>query len=299
MAAVETAKPFDTTPIASSLEFRKRNRIVPDFVDAAWGSTSLKVTASGGTSINIANGRAVIQGALYELTSGPMNLAVAANGGGSNRTDYAVLTYDSAHDPGVYSRVLTGTALTRADTGVWDCPIATWQKTPAGAIVNLVDMRPLRGAPVLPCLSTARPQLPTMGQLAYEVDTDRYIRWNGSTWDVLLEDTGWVDMAVPWPTAWNKVATTAARRKNGVVYLTLQLQRVGSAYPKSDADGTILAQLPAGMRPTHHFEYFTGQFTAGITIRIGIHADGTIVADDPDKDVPNGSFLRFSCSFAI
>lgn len=146
--ATEYAAPFTGSPITSSLQFRRRNRPAsPDGIDADFGSTAGAVSASGGTSVDIQNMRAIVQGALYELTAGPLNLAVAANGGGSNRYDIAVLTYDDTHTPGVYSRIIQGTAgaglpaLTNNLDGVWDVPLAHWEKTPAGVITNLVDRR--------------------------------------------------------------------------------------------------------------------------------------------------------------
>lgn len=146
--ATEYAAPFEDEPIATALQFRRRNRPTsPDGVDANVDATDLEVASTGGTSVDIADGRAIVQGALYELSGGPLNLAVAANAGGSNRFDIAVLTYDASHDPGVYARVIQGTAgaglpaLGDDEDGVFDFPLAHWEKTPAGAITNLVDRR--------------------------------------------------------------------------------------------------------------------------------------------------------------
>lgn len=154
--ATEYAAPFgapSSTTIATSQQFRDRNRfMLPDGIDAdvstTSGAGSGAVSDGGaGTSVNIQNVSAVVQGARYELSAGPLNLAVAANGGGSNRFDIVCLTYDASHNPGVYCRIVQGTpgaglpALTHNNTGVWDFPLYHYEKTPAGAIVNLVDRR--------------------------------------------------------------------------------------------------------------------------------------------------------------
>lgn len=147
--ATEYAAPFAGTMIATSQQFRDRNKMLgPDGIDADVTATSGAVSDGGaGASVNIQNIAALIQGSMYQLTAGPMNLAVAANGGGSNRFDIVCLTYDASHSPGIYVRIVQGTpgaglpALTHNASGVWDFPLAHYEKTPAGAITNLVDRR--------------------------------------------------------------------------------------------------------------------------------------------------------------
>lgn len=147
--ATEYAAPFAGTAIATSQQFRDRNKMLGP--DGIWGdptSTAGQVSDGGsGASINIQNMTAIVQGSMYQLTAGPLNLPVAANGGGSNRFDIVALTYDAAHSPGIYARIIQGTpgaglpAMTFNSSGVWDHGIAHYEKTPAGAIVNLVDRR--------------------------------------------------------------------------------------------------------------------------------------------------------------
>lgn len=147
--ATEYAAPFAGTTIATSQNFRDRNKMLgPDGIDAIPTSTAGAVSDGGsGASINIQNLTAMIQGSMYQLTGGPLNLPVAANGGGSNRFDIVALTYDQSHSPGIYARIIQGTpgaglpAMTFNASGVWDHGIAHYEKTPAGAIVNLVDRR--------------------------------------------------------------------------------------------------------------------------------------------------------------
>lgn len=147
--ATEYAAPFAGTTIATSQQFRDRNKMLgPDGIDALPTDTAGAVSDGGaGTSINVQNMTAIVQGSMYQLSGGPLNLAVAANGGGSNRFDIVALTYDASHSPGIYCRIIQGTpgaglpAMTFNASGVWDHGIAHYEKTPAGAIVNLVDRR--------------------------------------------------------------------------------------------------------------------------------------------------------------
>lgn len=146
--ATEYAAPFSGTAITTSQQYRDRHRPAQwDFVDDNVGGTSLAVTNAANVNVNIANGNAIVQGASYALTAGPAVLAVAANGGGSNRFDVVCLTYDASHNPGVYLRIVQGVAgsgmpaLNRSATGVWDMPLAHYEKQPGGNIVNMVDRR--------------------------------------------------------------------------------------------------------------------------------------------------------------
>src|SRR5689334_24629467 len=124
--ATETAVPFVGSAITTSQQYRDRYRPTqPDMIDASYGSTALAVANSGNTAVTVQNGGALVQAARYDLTSGPLSLSVAANGGGSNRFDIVCLTYDSSHSPPVYARIVQGTAgaglpaLTNSATGVW------------------------------------------------------------------------------------------------------------------------------------------------------------------------------------
>lgn len=151
--ATETAIPFAGSAIATSQQYRDRYRwSIPDGIDApvslVSGSGSGAVSDGGaGGSVNVQNVSAIVQGARYDLTGGPLNLPVAANGGGSNRYDIVCLTYDAGHSPAVYCRIVQGTpgsglpALTHNASGVWDFPLYHYQKTPAGAITGLTDRR--------------------------------------------------------------------------------------------------------------------------------------------------------------
>ena len=148
MAGTETAVPTLTSVIPPATAYRDRHRPAqPDMVDDAYGGTGLQVTNAADVAVNVANGGAVVQGTRYDLTGGPMVLAVNPNPGSANRYDIIALTYDNSHNPPVYLRTIQGVsgagmpALTNSWTGVWDFPIAHYEKQPGGSLVNLRDRR--------------------------------------------------------------------------------------------------------------------------------------------------------------
>jgi hypothetical protein len=148
MAATETAVPTLVSVVPTAATYRDRYRPTqPDMIDDGYGGTGLQVSNAADVAVSVANGGAIVQGTRYDLTGGPASLTVAANTGAANRYDVICLTYDSAHNPPVYLRTVAGTAgaglpaLTNSATGIWDFPIAHYEKQPGGALINLRDRR--------------------------------------------------------------------------------------------------------------------------------------------------------------
>jgi len=147
----ETAVPFAAatgTALTTLQQYRDRiSATQPDMIDAADGADPLKVTlATGG--VNVANGGAIVEGVRYDLTGGPLFVPAAA-AGAANIFNVVVLTLDTTHNPIVYLRNIAGTSggalttatLTNSGTGVWDFPLAHYERQPGGALVNLKDRR--------------------------------------------------------------------------------------------------------------------------------------------------------------
>lgn len=199
--ATETAMPTTTSNIATLQQYRDRYRpFQPDIIDDAIGGGALAPTTNGTTTVSLANGGAVVQGCRYDLTSGPMVFTPAANGGGSNRFDIVCLTFDASHTPVVYSRIVQGTvgaglpALTNSLTGVWDFPIAHFEKTPAGTIVNLRDRRKFSdglgetlGSDDTNGTNNAGwfPPSPKVGQCQRFWPSRAIWQWNGTIWEYI------------------------------------------------------------------------------------------------------------------
>jgi hypothetical protein len=147
----EVAVPFGAatgTALTTLQQYRDRIRPTqPDMVDAADGMDPLKVTLTT-AGVNVANGGAIVNGARYDLTGGPLFVPAAA-AGAANIFNVVVLTMDTSHTPIIYLRNIAGTSggglasatLTNSTTGVWDFPIAHYERQPGGGLVNLKDRR--------------------------------------------------------------------------------------------------------------------------------------------------------------
>jgi hypothetical protein len=144
----ETAMPTLYTSINTAQQYRDRYRpTVPDMIDDTYAGGSL-LCAISGTNITVALGGAIVQGARYDLTTTPLTLAALA-AGAANIFQIVCLTYDISHTPPVYARILGGTSggaistvpLNGSLTGVWDFPLAHFERQPAGTLVNLRDRR--------------------------------------------------------------------------------------------------------------------------------------------------------------
>lgn len=170
-------------------------------------ANDLKVTAPGGLIARVAPGRCAIQGT--EATAGGMqgpylcandanvDLAIAPTAAGQLRVDLIVARInDAAYSGAVNSftlEVVQGVPAAAAPAepaapastlvlARIDVPAA------AGAIVagNITDRRLFTAAAggIVPCTSTSRPGTPYQGQVVYEADTDRLVRWDGAAWRI-------------------------------------------------------------------------------------------------------------------
>jgi hypothetical protein len=198
MAATEVATPTLSSLTPTTSAYRTRySPHQPDMVDGALGGSTLQVTNSGDTAVNIANGGAVVQALRYDLTGGPMVLAVDTNPSVGNRFDIIALTYDASHSPPVYLRTIKGKAgtglpaLTNSTSGVWDFPLAHYEKQQNGSLVNLRDRRKFgdgAGGTVGSDDATGTsgvgwfPPAPVIGQTQRFLPTGNAYTWNGTAW---------------------------------------------------------------------------------------------------------------------
>lgn len=196
-----TNKPISGSAIATIAEWREFARLLaPDGVDGDHGSSALQVSVNvNGTSVDVANGKATVQGTRVEVTAGPENRTTNANGGGSGRPDRLVLQRASATGA-VTIVVKEGTAgaaappaLTQSDTGTWEVPLARWVRAAGGGITNLVDERQFIGPSGTTVLNdaaitdavklTALIPNPRKGQRVLTLTSGKEYRWSGSFWE--------------------------------------------------------------------------------------------------------------------
>jgi hypothetical protein len=272
-----------------------------DGIAAAPGSGILTAAASGATvrGVDLAAGTALVRGHWYN-NSATLTLASSANAAGSARIDRLVLRLNRSANT-IAATVLAGTAgsgqppaLTDNATTT-DRPLWKWTVAPgATAVTGLTDERQYLANPLRPCTSANRPYDPQTGDLAVETDTGNVIRYSGSAWTALADDTGWV--TVPTQSGWAADAANPlrVRRVGAVVHFRGVVNRTGSTLPATTDDSGV-ATLPAGCRPANWHYYGTWMFPGACLMRIG--TDGDVRLRTHSDDVPVGRALYLSTTF--
>ena len=107
----------------------------------------------------------------------------------------------------------------------------------------------------------------TAGDLGYQTDTGTLYTYDGTSWETLVGDTGWITPTLLNSWVVSGGTTVKYRRLNGVVYI------VGRV---TDGSGTIF-NLPVGFRPTLRAVLQVADGTASATT--------TRIIVDPSGDV--------------
>lgn len=279
--------------------------------DGIYGSPfdDTPVVAGAGLQVLIQpNFYASLRGFLWQSGSAEVPLAIASNNlTAGTRFDWIVLRLDRA-DWTVRAAVRQGTpaagrpALVRDqfDTGVYEIPLALVE-VPVGAS-SLVDAN----ISPYPLYIGSRIRFDTgldepgaaPGALRWNVNG--YDSFDGTRWNPVLRDTGWINLGLDWLGSWSKGGgdTCAAKLKNGIVTVKISAKRVATL-GRADQDGSRLVTLPDGMRPVGHPAYGTGQFSSGDSVRLDVYTTGGVYAIFPTTDVPVGAYLRAGITFAI
>jgi hypothetical protein len=268
----EFSAPFDGSPIATELQWSRQAR--------RWGldgvhtndptATTLKVTASGTSTVLVAVGGAFVNGFYYENSSNK-TLNVPANAGGSARVDLVVLRADMSANKVSAEYKTGGTSaptLTQDEAGVWEIPLAQCTVAAGASVVtsaNTVDRRYLTGRSVLPAVSGARPPA-LKNQLL--VDGGKLYLGDGATWQWMA--TQGIDDSTYTP-VWNSAATVINWGSGSVnlgryqavgkrVDVTIQLTPAGNPAAYTDP---IQVTLPPGLPcTTDHRSTFQWVFTS-------------------------------------
>jgi hypothetical protein len=196
---------------------------------------------------------AVIRGHAWYSGTTEFTKPITANTSGQTRTDLAVLRLSrSSFD--VTVEVLAGTPGASAPTptqdsppnGVWELPLAE-VTVPTAATTVTADAVKNRtwylSDPTYLCDTEASRPPHRYGRQIKQLDTNTDYLSTGTTWQVLREDTGWVDA----PPATGYTTGVAVRRKNGLVTMQVAVQRTGAAV--ADTVDSPIATIPAGHRP--------------------------------------------------
>ena len=244
----------------------------------------------------------------YQWYSGATDYthAIAANTSGSTRVDRVVLRLDrsnwtlrTAIRQGTPGAGMPSLVQDTGDTGVYEIPLATVTILNNASSVTVARAELWLGSRVRPCTSSTRPTVPRRGEIAFETDTGDWIGWTGTTWARLYDYSGSVALG-PGYTAWEHYATNRAVARGGVVTLRLAVMRVsGGTFQTVDPDGSMIATVPAGLRPIGIHQYFAAVFHNDALTRIEIRTDGQVWVSPPSKDVPGGTKLVQTCTYTI
>ncbi|WP_420032225.1 hypothetical protein ACN2WE_05025 [Streptomyces sp. cg28] len=268
----EFSAPFDGASITTELQWSRMAR--------RWGldgvhtndpnDSTLKVVASGASTVLVSPGGAFVNG-FYYLNDTTKTLNVPANAGGTARVDLVVLRASMSANSVTAVYKTGGTSaptLTQDEAGVWEIPIAQCTVAAGSSVVaaaNTVDRRYLTGRGVLPAVPGSRPPA-AKNQLL--VDSGKLYLGDGASWQWMA--TQGVEDATYTP-VWNSASTTinwgsgstnigryqAVGRR---VDVTIQLIPTGNPPEYTEP---IQVTLPPGLPCTSSFRsLFTWNFTS-------------------------------------
>jgi len=259
----------------------------------AVGSSFTGSLNAGTRSAVLASGAALIRG-FYVSAETATSTAISA-ASTQNRIDRLVLRLDRSAG-GAASSSPQLPALTRSLTGTWDLPICHWTSGSTGALTGLTDDRYLLGALPLAFMSTSRP-LATIPGIGIETDTGRILVADGTNWDLVSEDTGWVN--VPLLGNWAVGGfTPQVRRINQICYYRGSVLRTTNALGTSNTDNNLGA-LPAGFIPagTHNYMAMTSS-TNYVRIQLQ-QTSGAVAIVDQSAAVGVGSAVYLDTVYMV
>ena len=209
-------------------------------------------------------GAALIRGVYTEGTS-DTSVSIPAPSG-QDRIDRLVLRLDrtaSTAADWVTAVVLTGTpgtspqppALTQTTDGLYDIPISRWTSSANGTLGGFADERVIAAAAPVEFNSWGRPPA-DLRRVGFERNTGNVLWADGTSWRVLSEDTGWVNLALSGATAgpnansWSNNNISRVRIRDRHVHLRLALRRWNNyGLGLTDVNGSVPFILPSQFRP--------------------------------------------------
>lgn len=247
---------------------------------------------SGARTVSIATGSALVRG-FY--TNNPAATATAVpTASAGDRVDRLVLRLDrtAVTAPNWIKLVIiqgtsgstTPPAVQASDTGSWDLQICRWTTKADGTLTGLVDERVELGGSFVVFKSTLRPSA-SPPRLGLESDTQRLLYADGSAWNPIVYDSGWVTVT---PTGHWGVGgfTPQVRRRDQTCYLRGSMARTVDILHAGDVNspmGTLSADFyPLG---THNWGSLTSTPSAG-PVRLQVGTAGQLALVDLGTDIP-------------
>lgn len=284
--------------------------LAPWASDGVFQSASDVVYAnSSGLQVFVrADKRGIVQNHAWYSGSTDTALTLAANSSGSTRTDTVVLRLDrSTWD--VRAAVRQGTPGAGAptlqrdtgDTGLWEIPLAdVTVANGAGSVASsAVYSRPLlQSAAVRACnLITDVQAVLAPGDIVYEASTGRWIGWTAAGGTLLVEDTGYSNLAITG--YWTAGSfTPQVLRRNGWAYLRGSINRKTATLQSTDTNSPI-GTIPAAYRPvgTHNWASVT---SAMGHVRLQVdYATGALAIVDLSSDITVGRVVYLDTSWPV
>lgn len=273
----QTSGPFDGTDLDEAGWDLMLAKLV-DGVHGVPGSSLLNATVSATTrGVDFAAGTASAAGHWYR-NSATLTKTSGANAAGSARIDRGVLACDLTANT-VTIEVVAGTAGSGQPPALADTstlkqrPLWKWTVGPgASAVTALTDERQWMGTLIRPCTSSNRPYAPATGDVAGEIDTGRLIRWAGSEWVSLNQDTGYADLTLNVSGGVTQGGVTLAGRViNGIAYLKGTVDIGPIIVPTG---GLRIANLPGYLQPTKTIQILVYQ-DGGTLLLAAAYASGS------------------------
>lgn len=267
--------------------------------DGVYGSPAdgQVVTTGAGLTVTVRPGvYASVRGHAWTSGTTGATLAIAPNASGQTRTDRVVLRLDRSAWT-VRSVVLEGTPgsgapdLTRntGDTGVYEVLLAAVTVLSGAASVSVTRAELYVGSRTRPCTSTTLPLSPAPGEQALETDTGILRMWTGSTWIVLYQDSGEIALGTGY-NSWVSSGGNVGRLLNGIVTLRIAMRRI-TPLAVTNTGGSMVATVPALLRPRLPNHYFGAQFSGGHAARVEVRTNGEIWVRAVSETVPTNNEL--------
>ncbi len=279
MAQESWPSPGHNSRAVTDLEYEKVAAHFSD--DGIYGTPADTAVVSAGTGLAV-NIRADVHGSLrgHGWTSGTDGdtLAVSANISGQTRIDRVVLRLDRS-DWTVRAVVKGGTpgagapALTQStgDTGTYEIPLADVSILSGAGSVTVTRRELYVGTRLRPGTSATRNPVPVVGEEVYETDTGITRQWNGSSWRVVHEDAGELNVNHPLSN-WAITVDSILEPKNGGVYFRPGSFRRAAGTLSASADSRLPVLIPSRyVHPTRD-QYIIGYITGAQICRMQIYS---------------------------
>lgn len=261
------------------------------------------VTAGTGLTVTVRSGvYGSLRGHAWYSGSSDVTLSIDSNSSGSTRIDRVVLRLDrstwnvtAAVKKGTPGSGVPALTQTTGDTGTYEIPLAEVNLLSGASSVTVARKELYTGTRIRPCTSTTRNPLPLPGEINMEMDTGRAVQWTGSSWRILSEDSGEVNVNSPL-SAWSNEVDCILQKRNGSVHLRLGSFKRTAGTLAADDESRLPVLIPAAYRhPTrdqYGLAYVTGPSIGRFLIYSAASSDraGQVwLVNKPS--IPTGNFV--------